>query len=484
MSESDKNLVTRQPAVAGQFYPSNPDSLRSDLKKYFSRAIKFSGEGEGHVVAVICPHAGYVFSAGVAASSINQLPSEGEYTDIFVIGSSHRASFEGAAIYNKGNFATPLGIVKVDIPLANKLIKEHSDIFSGDAEVHRQEHSLEVQLPFLQYHLKKEFKIVPVLLGTQTVETCQEIAGALKPYLTMDNLFVISSDFSHYPSYPDAIEVDHLTAKAIESNSPDMLIRTLRSNASKRIPDLVTSLCGWPSVLTFLYMTQGNSNVSITPVQYKNSGDSPYGDKDKVVGYFGLKATLKVKKENRTAFNLSDVEKKKLLTIARQTIEQYLQNKKIPEINKNELPKALLANCGAFVTLTKAGELRGCIGNFTSNEALYEVVQQMAVSAATQDPRFPEVEKSEVPQLRIEISVLTPMKRIHSIDEIILGKHGIYIKKGFRSGTFLPQVAKSTGWSKEEFLGHCARDKAGIGWDGWKDAELYTYEAYVFSEEK
>jgi AmmeMemoRadiSam system protein A len=139
---------------------------------------------------------------------------------------------------------------------------------------------------------------------------------------------------------------------------------------------------------------------------------------------------------------------------------------------------------GAFVTLKEKGDLRGCIGRFISDEPLYKVVQEMAIASSTEDTRFPRVESKEIDELEIEISVLSPMKKIHSIDEIELGKHGIYIKKGYYSGTFLPQVATETGWTKEEFLGHCARDKAGIGWDGWKDAEIYTYEADVFSEKE
>ena len=142
----------------------------------------------------------------------------------------------------------------------------------------------------------------------------------------------------------------------------------------------------------------------------------------------------------------------------------------------------MLAPSGAFVTLTIDGKLRGCIGRFDADQPLYKMVQEMAVSAATRDYRFSRLTKKELGQAHIEISVLTPMKKILSPDEIVLGKHGIYVKKGSRGGTFLPQVASQTNWTVEEFLGHCARDKAGIGWDGWKDADLYTYEAYVFGE--
>jgi len=141
-------------------------------------------------------------------------------------------------------------------------------------------------------------------------------------------------------------------------------------------------------------------------------------------------------------------------------------------------------NCGAFVTLKKHSDLRGCIGRFDASEPLYKVVRDMAIASSTQDYRFPPVVYNEIPELEFEISVLTPMRRVYSADEIELGRHGIYIRKGQNSGTFLPQVATETGWTKEEFLGHCAQDKAGIGWNGWKDAELYVYEAIVFGEKE
>jgi len=178
------------------------------------------------------------------------------------------------------------------------------------------------------------------------------------------------------------------------------------------------------------------------------------------------------------------MDKKELLKIVRRTIEQYIRSGKTPAIDTTGFSENMKVKSGVFVTLKEKGDLRGCVGRFISDDPLYKVVQEMAIASSTQDTRFPRVESKEIDELEIEISVLSPMKKIHSIDEIELGKHGIYIKKGYYSGTFLPQVATETGWTKEEFLGHCARDKAGIGWDGWKDAEIYTYEANVFSEKE
>jgi hypothetical protein len=201
-----------------------------------------------------------------------------------------------------------------------------------------------------------------------------------------------------------------------------------------------------------------------------------------VVGYYAV--AVRAKQAEEPQFGLNDEEKKSLLGIARSTLDEYLISGKTPEVNRAELTSNLKTRCGAFVTLNKNHELRGCIGRFDASDELYRVVQEMAIAEATQDYRFSPVQPQELRSLEIEISVLTPLRRIDSPDEFELGRQGIYIRKGGRSGTFLPQVAAETGWTKEEFLGHCAQDKAGIGWDGWKDAELFVYEALVFGEEK
>ncbi len=180
------------------------------------------------------------------------------------------------------------------------------------------------------------------------------------------------------------------------------------------------------------------------------------------------------------SFNLTNENKIILLKIARKAISDYLIGKKPDMLQESELSSNLLVPAGAFVTLKESGKLRGCIGRFNPEQALYKVVQAMAIASATEDYRFSPVKSAEVADIEIEISVLTPMSLIKSIDEIILGRHGVYLKKDSRSGTFLPQVATETGWTLDEFLGHCAQDKASIGWYGWKDADIFTYEAIVF----
>lgn len=471
-----EDLVNRKPAVAGQFYPASQSDLMLNLQDLFSNAESPQIE---NVKAIIAPHAGYVYSGTVAASSFNQVDPVVDYENVFVVASSHTAHYGGASLYFIGNYETPLGEVKVNLDLVNKLINEN-ELFSYVPQAHITEHSLEVQLPFLQYHLKNEFEIVPIVIGTQSKNECKQMAEVLKPYFNERNLFVISSDFSHYPSYEEANKWDKLTADIILLNDPDEFLRAINDKQDDNIQNLVTRSCGWSSLLTLLYITEDLPNITFSHIQYKNSGDTDFGDKNRVVGYNSIAISQSISSESES-FNLNHQDKKNLIEIARRTIDNYIKSGIIPELNP-DYSEALNTHCGAFVTLNKNHQLRGCIGRFKVEEPLFKVVQQMAIAASTQDTRFKPVKESELKDIEIEISVLTPMIKINSIDEIELGKHGIYIQQGYHNGTFLPQVATETGWTLEEFLGHCARDKAGIGWDGWKDADIYIYEANVFSE--
>jgi AmmeMemoRadiSam system protein B/AmmeMemoRadiSam system protein A len=469
--------INRKPAVAGQFYPSDKNELLENLEGLFEKAEPRSTRG---VAALISPHAGYVFSGQVAASAFNQLDPATKFENVFILASSHRTYYEGGSVYYIGNYLTPLGEVEVNTELAKKIASE-SKYFSYVPEAHVSEHSLEVQLPFLQYIFKENLKIVPIVIGTQSAKVCKEMASVLKPYFNESNLFVISSDFSHYPSWNEANYWDQQTADAILQNSPEAFLNTIKTKDDDNIPNLSTRVCGWTSILTLLYLTEGSPDYAYEKIIYKNSGDTPYGDKMKVVGYNAI-AIYKKTSSSSQEFKLEDNEKKELLVLARKTMTEYITGNKLPEPDPSLVPSRLLTQCGAFVTLHKDHNLRGCIGRFTAEEPLYKVVQEMSIASSTQDRRFLPVTPDELKDIELEISVLSPMKKIQSIEEIVLGKHGIYIKKGNRSGTFLPQVATETGWNLEEFLGHCSRDKAGLGWEGWKDAEVYIYEALVFSE--
>ncbi len=476
-SSSEKKI--RMPAVAGAFYPADADTLRETVVSFLSEAS--SAEADKEVQAVIVPHAGYVYSGNVASEAIKAIPSDAVYKRIFLLGPSHRAAFDGASVNDAfDSYATPLGQVKVDREVCEAL--KHADpVFTYVPEAHAREHCLEVQLPFLQVHLQHVPPIVPVIIGTQDLAKLRRIAQALQPYFTSENLFVISSDFSHYPSYEDANRVDKATGEAIESGSLRKFLDALEKNARKGVPRLATSACGQSPIAVLLLLMEGRKDLQVRHLAYCNSGDAIYGDKDRVVGYHAFSI---VKKAEADAFSLTGEERAQLLQIARKSIDYELARKTDLPYDSTKMSPALQQHCGVFVTLHKGGKLRGCIGNLIGFLPLYRLVANMAKLAAFEDPRFYPVKESEMKDIDIEISVLSPLRKIQSIDEFQLGRHGIYIIKGEHRGTFLPQVAEETGWTKEEFLGHCARDKAGLAWNGWKDAELYVYEAIVFGEEK
>ncbi|MCD6354716.1 MAG: AmmeMemoRadiSam system protein B [Prolixibacteraceae bacterium] len=474
MEKGNIQIKNREAAFAGQFYPGTKDELKRELTKLFRQAVG-GKESFPHLRALISPHAGYIFSGAVAASAYNQISEPANYKRVFVLASSHQYSFRGAAVYSKGNYETPLGEIPVDLELAKKLDLSSSWFFEKP-EAHLHEHSLEVQLPFLQHKLGSNFLLVPLIIGTNSAADCKQIAAVLKPWFTPENLFVVSTDFSHYPEYSDARKVDSRTAEAICTNRPQKLLDILEENKQLGIRRLATSLCGWTSVLTLLYLSQ-SEKLTFEKISYQNSGDAEiYGDRQRVVGYWSIAVF-----NQSELFLISEKEKKELVEKARKSISNYLKTGKRGKILSPESPGILNMVAGVFVSIYVKDELRGCIGGFAQEETLNDLTQKMAVSAAC-DYRFERLHFSEMEKMELEISILSPLKRVETIDEIELGRHGIYIKKGVHSGTFLPQVASKTNWSLNEFIGHCARDKAGIGWDGWKTAEIYTYEAIVFRE--
>ncbi len=480
MSRYPESQKVRKPAVAGSFYPVSSKEIKSMLGPWMHPSGNVAPQ------ALIVPHAGYVFSGEVAASAFNQIPRGHRYERIFLLGPSHRVGFNAASVDTLYSFAeTPLGQVPIDIAIGNELIKRGEGAFTFRSDAHDREHCLEVQLPLMQMAFDEVPPIVPIVIGSQHLDVLQQIAEVLEPYFTPENLFVISSDFSHYPSYEDAKKSDLFLAETITSGGLEDFLKALTSIDKMDFRGEDTAACGACAIAVLLDImdAQGRGYFEAEHVMYRNSGDSVYGDKDRVVGYNSIVFTRKEKPVKDTSdhlFNFSDQEKKAMIATARQAIYSALRL----NYDGDARPVGILKEkgYGVFVTLQMNGRLRGCIGRFTSDDTLAETIREMAQSAAFHDPRFPSLSRNEAHQIDIEVSVLSPLKKIDSIDEFKLGRDGIYIIKGRHHGTFLPQVAEETGWNTEEFLGHCARDKAGIGWDGWKDADLYTYQTEVVNE--
>ena len=459
--KGQKTEPTVRPATqANRFYTGDARELSEEVDSLLAR---HSGDKQyADLAAVIVPHAGYYFSGNVAAAAYMAIPAGKKYKRIFLLGPSHHEWLDGASVNTEFDYySTPLGNVKVDVETARKLIEADS-VFSYRPKAHDREHCLEVQLPFLQRRFTGDCKspqtvppIVPIIISTNDYRKLKRIAELLKPYLTEDNLFVISSDFSHYPTYEDAYKVDARTGKAVESGDVEEFIRVLEENANSHVKNLATSACGELAIATLMLMMQ-DGGYEVKHLLYQNSGDIDNHDHSRVVGYHAFAIIRKAD----TGFHLSDDEKRMLKEIALTSIKDSLEGKRIAD--PTSLTATLKQKCGAFVSLHKQGRLRGCIGHFGEDVPLHEIVAEMARAAAFEDPRFMPVTKDELEGIDIEISVLTPMRRIKSLDEFELHRHGIYIRKAYRSGTFLPQVADEVNWTKEEFVSHCAQDKAGI----------------------
>ncbi|MCX5801885.1 MAG: AmmeMemoRadiSam system protein B [Candidatus Eisenbacteria bacterium] len=465
----------RKPAVAGTFYPGQPTELRQTLEGFLRNVAP--AQTSGKVIGIVCPHAGYAYSGQVAAYSYAAVKNN-TYDVVCLVGPSHRINVDGAAVYSSGSFETPLGSVDVDEETARALVSSGFG-FIDDSEPHFAEHSIEVQLPFLQTVLRN-FRIVPILTGDLPVSRCDELGKALANCVKGKKvLFVASSDLSHYPAYEDANRVDSETIRSWESMDLQGVASKEEEILQKRIRNLACTMCGSSAIMIVMAASKALGADSADILKYTNSGDVS-GDKSGVVGYA---AAAFVENSGKTEFSLTGGEKKKLLSIARSSIAASLGGEPLPEFSVTE-PK-LKIPCGAFVTLRREGSLRGCIGRFVADRPLYEVVSRMAVAAATEDSRFRPVSLPELSKIDIEISVLSPLKKMSDVKELELGKHGIYIVKGARSGCYLPQVADETGWSKDEFLNHCCAEKAGLEPDAWKrDADVFLFTAVVFAETK
>lgn len=466
----------RIPAVAGSFYPAKKEDLDHLISTLLakSRAIK----SRGTLKILIVPHAGLVFSGQTAACGFKQIPEKG-YRSVILLGVSHQSQFSHAAVYGNGSWNTPLGNTSIDENLAQKIIDENGKIIN-DKQPHLLEHSLEVELIFLQKILKN-LKIVPILISEVNDILMEALAIKISQNLDETTLLIISSDLSHYPSWGTANLVDRETIRGIVSGKRLTFRKTVEEIIKQNYVGLDTCACGGAAIEIGLRISEIMKNYNFQEIKYENSGDV-FGDKDRVVGYAAIGAWQEITGKQKL-FITNEKAKIEALKIARLTLEKYLEKKEIPKITVEN--GSLKEQLGVFVTLKKGGSLRGCIGIFQTNQPLYRSIQEMSIASALDDPRFPAVEREELPGIKIEISVLTRPQRILDWRKIELGKHGVIIRKNGYSGTFLPQVAQETGWNREEFLSQLCQQKAGLPEDCYlnPETEIYTFEAQIINED-
>jgi hypothetical protein len=470
----------RKPAVAGSFYPADAGQLAKTIAEMFASVEKEAIVGRP--VALVAPHAGYPYSGKTAAKAFKLLEGE-EYDTVVIVSPSHMMFFKGCAVYGGGGYQTPLGVVETDYELASRIASINPAVFfsnmghaTGGA---RGEHALEVQLPFLQIVLGK-FKLVAIVMGDQEPESINGLAEVLCSTLKGTNtLLVASTDLSHFHSEKEARKLDSEIQLAIEKFDPDQLSRTLEEGKGEA--------CGGGVVTTIMRAAKRLGASEVKFLEYTTSG-AVTGEFDEVVGYLSAafvgerkqtnKALLGAKAAKDEMHRLSDADRIFLLNVARESISAHLEDRKYTPTETEETRR----KSGVFVSLHVDGDLRGCIGMIKSRTSLVEAVAEMAVAAASDDPRFAPLTADELSRAQIEISVLSPLEVVHRFDTIKVGRDGLMIKLDMHSGLLLPQVAVDHGWDYIEFLEQTCL-KAGLPKNSFKDksAQIYKFTAEVFS---
>jgi len=487
----------RAPAVAGAFYPGTEKALRASVVDLLERVPASEGTP---ALAVVAPHAGYVYSGAMAARAFRQLEGSGA-TRVVLIGPSHRASFSGAALPAKGvtAFRTPLGDVELDRKTIDSLRAMGS--FDGPSSAHDGEHCLEVELPFLQTVLP-EARIVPLLIGHHSgVAEISEIAEALSGFLGPETAVVVSTDFSHhgesfrwapFPQGPDLGDQLLDLARA----TADLAAKGQTDGFRHQVEVSGDTVCGSKPVLVLLEMMEHAFDGTGEVLGVTTSGHVT-GDFKQSVSYVSIAFAGRWKpwKQNEAPSDLSTLRPEQQIAIvglARAVLETRLGHG--PELARwfsaHGDDPMLHAPAGAFVTLNhpeikagRAGRLRACMGVIEARQSVVDAVVHAAVSAS-RDPRFPALELNELKDLSVEVSLLSPSRRIPGPEAIRVGIHGVVLSKNGRGAVFLPQVAPEQGWDRDTMLDHLAR-KAGLATDAWRQGATFeVFTAQVFGEKE
>lgn len=475
-AQDSKTVASREPVCAGTWYPGDAGALNSLVDKLMDEAKPPAINGKP--LAIIAPHAGYRYSAPVAAAAYRCLRGQ-SYKRVFVMAFSHRraSAYRGVHVPDDlGAYDMPAGAVPLDRETI-ALLKQNR-AFVSIAGIDRDEHSLELQLPFLQRTIK-DFKLVPLYVGQMTPEFFALAARAIVQCLDGDTLLVASSDFTHFgPNYGYEPFKDDVPKKLAElaDKAAGPLLACDFDGFAEHMKKTDDTICGYGPIMLLLRVLSMKGGAQATRAAFDTSGRMT-NDYTSSVTYQSFVFTPRPPL-------FEEPLRRQLLKLARETITAYLSGREPPKVDPATLPAPLRENGACFVTLQNRGELRGCIGNTEAIDPLYTAVIRNAINAC-QDPRFTfdPVTAAEVPKLHIEISRLTPMKRVRDTGEVIIGRHGLLISLHGRRGLLLPQVAYERGWTREQFLGEVCR-KAGLPMDSWKqpEAELYSFEAEVFGE--
>ena len=471
--------------LAGSWYPADKQDLADEIDGHLSKVSDERLEG---VCGVILPHAGYRWSGPTAAYAVHQFQQR-SFERVLVIGPTHRVPMKNvASVPDYTHYATPLGRVPLDRQFIAELWK-HPE-FQNIPSAHEDEHSVQIELPLLQRVLDG-FQFVPIVVGELDRPTMRGMGRILSGLIDSRTLVVASSDFTHYGAdfayVPFTDDVPN-RLKKLDAGALDLLCNKDLDGLFDYIETTGATICGRYAIGVLLSMLPADAQVH--QLHYDTSGRM-LGDFSSSVSYAALAVSGKWPEVERVApaaepAALDAAERARLLKLARGTLTHVLENWEMPTAEQLdvEITPAMQRVSGAFVTLHKSGELRGCIGEVFPSRPLYESVMAQAVNAGLNDHRFPRVESSELDEIDVEVSVLTPPRPVASASEIVIGRHGVVLKKAGRTALFLPQVATEQGWDRQTTLTHLSR-KAGLPGDAWREgASFEVFEAIVFGEKE
>lgn len=449
----------RPAAVAGSFYPANP----GDLKVLLDQLLADANTDERCPKAIIAPHAGYVYSGPIAASAYARLFNrEQPIKKVVLMGPSHRVAFKGIAVSSSDFYRTPLGDIPVDTDAIQKIINLPSVGYLDEA--HSEEHSLEVQLPFLQTILP-EFELIPFVVGDASAIEVSQVLAQL--WGGEETLIVISSDLSHYHSYVEAQVMDQTTSKKIQCLDMDLT---------------GDEACGCRPLNGLMHYAK-QTGYKIEEIDLRNSGDTS-GSTDRVVGYGAyIMSPMIMSKSDKSTLPLSH--RQILMNMARNSINNLLSAKERLQINLGDFPSPLREDRASFVTLNLNGQLRGCIGSLIPHRPLIVDVAENAQSAASKDPRFKPLSLSEYLEIDIHLSVLSVPEEIsftdkeHLLELIRPEIDGLIIEESGQHATYLPSVWKQLP-DQNDFVRELRR-KAGLDADSWStNTRIYRYTTEEF----
>ena len=493
-TEKESTATVKKSVIAGKWYSSDPAELSEQIDSLLRDA--FAEKSCNSPLFVVVPHAGYQYSGKTAAAGYRRIGTAGKsYINpelIVIIGPSHYKSYRGCSTILVDYMETPLGKIRVNRKIAEKLLSDK--LFKNDPSAFDREHSIEIQLPFLQRifgdKMSGSIQILPILAGELDDNEARLVAGKITSVISIKRSFIIvSSDFTHYGPYFGYLPFKHTgrstpgKIKKLDSGAIDHILKKDNKGFSDYINKTGITICGRNAIRLILSLPVRDFKAQ--SVYYDTSGNIT-GDYTNSVSYASILAcgTLTGVKESPVNEGILTIEEKKvLLKSARDNISSWLTKGtgiKVPE----NIPAGCKLKRGAFVTLKKHGELRGCIGYILSEKSLIQTVLDNSYNAAFRDSRFTPVRPEELKDISIEISVLTEPEPVRSIDEIKTGVHGLIVEKGRHRGLLLPQVVTEQGWDLETFLSHTCL-KAGLPEDSWKDrsTKIYRFEAIVFSED-